>query len=215
MSACALILLILPTTAQSQSDADLGAQLTRHLSTMKKDRQVLRFLETHDWLLSDPRFAASAKRQLRLHTQSLARTRQRAAAAKLALAQRARGTVGLAAVEAANAPERDLPRLRQPLPAGARGLALRVGPPHGRAERPVPRPVPDGLERTAPLRARRFGRRAGPAPPTGTSSPRAATGVPGPASPGVSLTGAPRHHVSSAKCGTRPRGRVPTAPLTW
>ena len=67
MGACALILLILPATAQSQSDADLGAQLTRHLSTMKKDRQVLRFLETHEWLLSDPRFAASAKRQLQVH----------------------------------------------------------------------------------------------------------------------------------------------------
>ena len=100
MSACALMLLVLPATAQSQSDADLGAQLTRHLSTMTKDRQVLRFLEQHDWLLSDPRFAASAKLQLRLHTQSLARTQQRAAAAKLALAQRAR-TRRLAAVEAA------------------------------------------------------------------------------------------------------------------
>ena len=100
MGACALILLILPATAQSRSDADLGAQLTRHLSTMKKDRQVLRFLETHDWLLSDPRFAASANRQLRLHTQSLARTQQRAAAAKLALAQRAKAR-RLAAVEAA------------------------------------------------------------------------------------------------------------------
>jgi hypothetical protein len=94
------MLLILPATAQSQSDADLGAQLTRHLSTMKKDRQVLRFLERHDWLLSDPRFADSAKLQLRLHTQSLARTRQRAAAAKLALAQRAEAR-RLAAVEAA------------------------------------------------------------------------------------------------------------------
>jgi len=99
MGACALILLILPATAQSQSDADLGAQLTRHLSTMKKDRQVLRFLETHDWLLSDPRFAVSAKRQLRLHTQRLARTQQRAAAAKLALAQRAKARQ-LAAVRA-------------------------------------------------------------------------------------------------------------------
>ena len=99
MGACALILLILPATAQSQSDADLGAQLTRHLSTMKKDRQVLRFLETHDWLLSDPRFAVSAKRQLRLHTQRLARTQQRAAAAKLALAQRAKARQ-LAAVQA-------------------------------------------------------------------------------------------------------------------
>ena len=99
MGACALMLLVLPATAQSQSDADLGAQLTRHLSTMKKDRQVLRFLETHKWLLSDPRFADSANRQLRLHTVSLARAQQKAGAAKAALARRARAR-RLAAVEA-------------------------------------------------------------------------------------------------------------------
>jgi hypothetical protein len=88
MGACALILMILPATAQSQSNADLGAQLTRHLSTMKKDRQVLRFFEAHGWLLNDPRFAVEAKRQLRLHTLSFARTQRRAAAAKRALARR-------------------------------------------------------------------------------------------------------------------------------
>jgi len=99
MGACALILLVLPATAQSQSDADLGAQLTHHLSTMKKDRQVLHFLQSHKWLFSDPRFADSAKRQLRLHTSSLARTQKKAAAAKLALARRAKGR-HLAAVEA-------------------------------------------------------------------------------------------------------------------
>lgn len=100
MGACALILLILPATAQSQSDADLGAQLTRHLSTMKKDRQVLRFFEAHGWLLSDPRFAVEAKRQLRLHTLSLTRTQQRAALAKIALTRRVQSR-RLAAVEAA------------------------------------------------------------------------------------------------------------------
>ena len=100
MGACALILLILPATAQSQSDADLGAQLTRHLSTMKKDRQVLRFFEAHGWLLSDPRLAVEAKRQLRLHTLSLTRTQQRAALAKTALTRRVQSR-RLAAVEAA------------------------------------------------------------------------------------------------------------------
>jgi hypothetical protein len=89
MGACALILLILPATAQSQSDAELGAQLTRHLSTMKKDRQVLTFFKAHGWLLSDPRFAAEAKRQLQLHKVSLTRAQQKAAAAKLALARHA------------------------------------------------------------------------------------------------------------------------------
>lgn len=100
MGACALILMVVPATAQSQSDADLGAQLTRHLSTMKKDRQVLRFFEAHGWLLEDPRFAAEAKRQLRVHTSSIARTQRRAAATKRALARRIQ-TRRLAAAAAA------------------------------------------------------------------------------------------------------------------
>jgi hypothetical protein len=104
MGACALILLVVPATAQSQSNADLSAQLTRHLSTMKKDQQVLRFLDKHRWLLSDPRFEAGAKRQLRLHILSLAHTKKMAAQAKRALAAQAKVQAKvrhLAAVEAA------------------------------------------------------------------------------------------------------------------
>ncbi len=100
MGACALILLILPGTAQSQSDADLGAQLTRHLSTMKKDQQVLRFFDAHGWLLTDPRFEVEAHRQLRLHTLSLTRTERKAAAAKAALARRVQSR-RLASIQAA------------------------------------------------------------------------------------------------------------------
>jgi hypothetical protein len=72
---------------------------------MKKDKQVLRFLDTHKWLFSDPRFSASAKRQLRIHTLSLARTRKKATAAKRTLAVHARHRAEvrrLAAVEAAS-----------------------------------------------------------------------------------------------------------------
>jgi len=100
MGACALILLVLPAAAQSQSDTSLGAQLTRHLSTMKKDRQVLRFIQNHRWLLSDPRFEATARRQLQLHTASLAATQRKAETARLALARRAK-VRQLAAVKAA------------------------------------------------------------------------------------------------------------------
>jgi len=100
LGACAVILLVVPATAQSQSADTLSAQLTRHLATMKKDQQVLTFLETHKWLLSDPRFQDSAQEQLRLHTISLARVRQQAAAAKLALTRKAKAR-RLAAVEAA------------------------------------------------------------------------------------------------------------------
>ncbi len=97
------MLLVLPATAQSQSDAGLGAQLTRHLSAMKKDRQVLRFLENHAWLLEDPRFSVEAKRQLRLHTSSLERAEREAKATRVALVRRAK-TRRLAAVAAASPP---------------------------------------------------------------------------------------------------------------
>ena len=189
MSACALMLLVLPATAQSQSDADLGAQLTRHLSTMKKDRQVLRFLDKHDWLLSDPRFAASAKLQLRLHTQSLARTQQRAAAAKLALAQRARAR-RLAAVEAA-APRNVICRVfgsycRQALAVSRCESGLRTDAQNGQYLGLFQMGSSDGASSGMAIQ-----RPSRPAPPTGTSSPRAATGAPGPASPGGSLPDAP------------------------
>jgi len=100
LGVCALFLLIVPATAQSQSEASLSTQLTRHLATMKKDQQVLTFLKHHKWLLSDPRFQASARQQLLAHTASLARVRKQAAAAKVALAQRAKAR-RLAAVVAA------------------------------------------------------------------------------------------------------------------
>jgi hypothetical protein len=109
MGACALILLIVPATAQSQSDAGLGAQLTHHLKTMKKDQQVLRFIQNHRWLLKDPRFAVSARRQLQLHTQSFAATKKKAAIARRVIARRAK-VRRLAAVEAAQ-PERVICRV--------------------------------------------------------------------------------------------------------
>ena len=105
LGASALFLLIVPATAQSQSEASLSAQLTRHLATMKKDRQILVFLRNHKWLLSDPRFQTSAKRQLRVHTSSLVRVRKQAATAKRALAQKAkaRRLAALAAAKPENA----------------------------------------------------------------------------------------------------------------
>ena len=85
---CALVLLALPAAAQSRTDAALQAQLTQHLKTMKRDTQVVGFFDSHRWLLADPRFAAEAKRQLRSHTASLARTRARLARTKAALRKR-------------------------------------------------------------------------------------------------------------------------------
>ena len=78
--ACALILLVVPAAAQSQSGAGRSAQLMHHLRTMKKDRQVIRFFETHRWLLSDPRFEAKAQRELARHRKSFAVHRRKLAA---------------------------------------------------------------------------------------------------------------------------------------
>ena len=71
---------------------------------MKHDRQILRFFEAHAWLLSDPRFAVEAKRQLHLHTLSLARAERRASAAQITLLHRAQER-RLAAVVAASPPK--------------------------------------------------------------------------------------------------------------
>ena len=214
MGACALILLVVPATAQSQSNADLSAQLTRHLSTMKKDQQVLRFLDKHRWLLSDPRFEADAKRQLRLHTLSLAHTKKMAAQAKRALAARAKVQAKvrhLAAVEAAKPENVICQRVRPALRGGPRGLALRVRPVDVSAKRPVSRALPDGLERTAPLRSRPFGPRAGEG---GLQVLRRLRSWLEPlVVQALELTAL--SNVSCAKCGTRVAGRVPSPRTAW
>ncbi len=97
---CALLLLVLPAAAESQTDTQLNVQLRHHLQVMKKDQQVLRFLNRHRWLLSDPRFAANARHQLRVHTASLAAMKKAAAVAETALAKRAKAR-HLAALRAA------------------------------------------------------------------------------------------------------------------
>lgn len=87
---CALTLLVVPTAAQAQSQADLGAKLTRHVKTMKHSTHVIRFFGSHRWLLSDPRFAKEAKRQLALHRTLLTRAEARVTAAKAAIRRQAR-----------------------------------------------------------------------------------------------------------------------------
>jgi hypothetical protein len=57
---------------------------------------------------------------------------------------------------------RDLPRLRAPLlRPGAQSLVVRVPPFDASAERPISRPLPDGLERAATVRPRADGTPAG------------------------------------------------------
>ena len=44
---------------------------------LQHDREVLQFFSRHQWLLSDPRFAAEARRQIALHRGNLVRARKR------------------------------------------------------------------------------------------------------------------------------------------
>lgn len=97
---CALILLLVPAVEawpESQTSPPSGAKAAlvapaHYLETMRKDRQVLRFFASHAWLLSDPRFAVEAQRQVSLHRTSLVSARRKLARARagIARARRAR-----------------------------------------------------------------------------------------------------------------------------
>jgi hypothetical protein len=56
--------------------------VTAAVRTVKRDRQVLRFFGNHRWLLTDPRFSAEARRQVRVHRRSLRRSLRALAAAR-------------------------------------------------------------------------------------------------------------------------------------
>lgn len=67
---------------------DLSRQLVHHVQSVKHDRQVVRFFRTHRWLLSDPRFAATAKRKLASHARSLRVSERRLATTRAKLARK-------------------------------------------------------------------------------------------------------------------------------
>ncbi|MCZ7587629.1 MAG: hypothetical protein M5U27_01935 [Gaiella sp.] len=85
---CALVLLVTPAAAQARSSAELGAQLARHVAAMKKSTSVIRFFDTHRWLLSDPRFEKEAALRLGIARRTLAASRATAARARAELARR-------------------------------------------------------------------------------------------------------------------------------
>jgi hypothetical protein len=85
---CALVLVATPAVAQAGSTADVSADLTRHMATMKKSTSVIRFFDTHRWLLSDPRFQKEAHLRLGIARRTLAVSKAKATRARLALARR-------------------------------------------------------------------------------------------------------------------------------
>ena len=56
------------------------------MNTIKKDTSVIRFFESHRWLLSDPRFEQEANRRLGTARRHLAATQAKAARARARLA---------------------------------------------------------------------------------------------------------------------------------
>ena len=85
MGVCALCICVTPAAAHvtPKPGGDSSRQLDRYVQSLKHDRQVVRFFRAHRWLLSDPRFAADAKRQLASHARSLRTTERRIAAARV------------------------------------------------------------------------------------------------------------------------------------
>jgi hypothetical protein len=80
------------STSTPAKPAQTLAQRVQH------EREVLRFFSSHRWLLSDPRFAAQARRQIALHRGNLTRALAQQQARAHALARgRKRGARQLAA----------------------------------------------------------------------------------------------------------------------
>jgi hypothetical protein len=77
-----------PAASNAASEAD--SQLARHVASMRKDTSVIRFFETHRWLLTDPRFAKEATIRLGTARHHLAATRAQAARARAAITWRTR-----------------------------------------------------------------------------------------------------------------------------
>jgi hypothetical protein len=84
MGLCALMIVVAASAAQAQPTAQT---LARHVKTLEKDRQVIRFFEQHRWLLTDPEVGPEARRQLRSHRTSLRLRLRRAVALQARLAR--------------------------------------------------------------------------------------------------------------------------------
>lgn len=76
---CALVLAGAGSAAQTRPTSRTLVGLSKHLRTIHHDRQVIVFFERRAWLLTDPRFAREARRQLALRRRNLEATRRRVA----------------------------------------------------------------------------------------------------------------------------------------
>lgn len=90
------------TTVVGKADAasSLERRLAAHVELLRKDESVVRFFESHRWLLHDPEVAVKARAALSKAKRRLAATRVKAARAQRALAAR-KAAAHLASLRAA------------------------------------------------------------------------------------------------------------------
>ena len=199
----------------------LDERLERKVAALRKYRGTIRFFENRRSL-----FVASAQHDAGA---LLARVREEA---RSAVDEDGRRTscegsrTDGAEARVAPAARSDLHRLRVVLPGGARHRLVRVAPLHEGPERPVPRPLPDGLVRAPAVRPRaersRPGRRGAPVlralrsrlEPVGLSLGSVVAAR-------SSRSGRPRISSSQraplfvANCTPAPRSRVSLGPSIW
>ena len=90
MGLCVLACVVTPAAAHELQRPSFGggAPVAHHAASVKHDRQVVAFFAKHRWLLSDPRFAREAKRELSSHRRRLAVAQRRLAQARSVQATR-------------------------------------------------------------------------------------------------------------------------------
>jgi hypothetical protein len=77
LGACAFVLVVTPIAAHAvpAPPKTLQSDLRGHVKELRGSLDVVRFFESHRWLLRDPRFRSEATRQLAKHRAALERTR--------------------------------------------------------------------------------------------------------------------------------------------
>lgn len=101
LGACALVLCMSTVVGRADAASSLETRLTVHVESLRKDASVVRFFETHRWLLNDPAVEVKARATLSRAKRRLAVTRVKAERARRALAAR-KATTRLAALRAAH-----------------------------------------------------------------------------------------------------------------
>jgi hypothetical protein len=117
---------IASTALASSSSARSTGSSTKPAQTLvqrvQHEREVLRFFSSHRWLLSDPRFAVEARRQIVLHRGNLARALAQQKARARAVALRRKHSARRLAVAKPETPQHVICRIFGPYC----GEALRV-----------------------------------------------------------------------------------------